>query len=119
MRHLLTKPIKIANNSVGAASNKKLLDEGGVCSYNDIKINFVELPAGIVIGAPKGSLQLNMDLQSDDNSMEVSTLTVQMLNTLEGLILVYYGNKTTIQLGLRRINNIKERKTPLLKQYNK
>jgi hypothetical protein len=29
------------------------------------------LPAGIVIGAPKGSLQLNMDLQSDDNSMEV------------------------------------------------
>jgi hypothetical protein len=62
--------IKIANNSVGAASNKTL-DEGGVCSYNDIKINFVELPAGIVIGAPKGSLQLNMDLQSDDNSMEV------------------------------------------------
>jgi hypothetical protein len=41
------------------------------------------LPAGIVIGAPKGSLQLNMDLQSDDNSMEVGTLTVQMLNTLE------------------------------------
>jgi hypothetical protein len=34
--------IKIANNSVGAASNKTL-DEGGVCSYNDIKINFVEL----------------------------------------------------------------------------
>jgi hypothetical protein len=31
--------IKIANNSVGAASNKNFLDEGGVCSYNDIKIN--------------------------------------------------------------------------------
>jgi hypothetical protein len=78
---LAHKAIKIANNSVGAASNKNFLEEGGVCSYNDIKINFVELPAGIVIGAPKGSLQLNMDLQSDDNSMEVgSTLTVQMLN---------------------------------------
>jgi hypothetical protein len=63
--------IKIANNSVGAASNKNFLDEGGVISYNDIKINFVELPTGIVIGAPKGSLALNMDLQSDDNTMEV------------------------------------------------
>lgn len=63
--------IKIANNSVGAASNKNFLDEGGVISYNDIKINFVELPAGVIIGAPKGSLQLNMDLASDDNSMEV------------------------------------------------
>jgi hypothetical protein len=38
-----------------------------VCS--DIKINFVA-SGGIVMGA-KGSLQLNMDLQSDDNSMEV------------------------------------------------
>jgi hypothetical protein len=65
----------------------KNLDEGGVCSYNDIKINFVELPAGIVIGAPKGSLQLNMDLQSDDQWKLESTLTVQMLNTLEELIL--------------------------------
>lgn len=63
--------IKIANNSVGAASNKNFLDEGGKISYNDIQINFVELPNGIVMGAPKGSLQLNMDLQSDDNTMEV------------------------------------------------
>ena len=63
--------IKIANNSVGAASNKNFLDEAGKISYNDIQINFVELPAGIVIGAPKGALQLNMDLASDDNSMEV------------------------------------------------
>jgi hypothetical protein len=63
--------IKIANNSVGAASNKNFLDEGGVISYNDIKINFVELPADVVLGAPKGSLALNMDLQSDDNTMEV------------------------------------------------
>jgi hypothetical protein len=55
---------------------------------------------------------MNMDLQSDDNSMEVSTLTVQMLNTLEGLILVYYGNKTTIQLGLRRINKLRSVKLP-------
>ena len=63
--------IKIANNSVGAASNKNFLDEGGKISYNDIQINFVELPADVVLGAPKGSLALNMDLQSDDNTMEV------------------------------------------------
>lgn len=63
--------IKIANNSVGAASNKNFLDENGVISYNGIEINFVELPEGIVLGAPKGSLELNCDLLSDDNSMEV------------------------------------------------
>jgi len=63
--------IKIANNSVGASSNKNFLDEGGKISYNDIQINFVQLPEDVVIGAPKGSLALNMDLASDDNSMEV------------------------------------------------
>jgi hypothetical protein len=31
----------------------------------------VELPADTVIGAPSKSLALNMDLQSDDNTMEV------------------------------------------------
>jgi hypothetical protein len=73
-------------------------------SYNDIKINFVELPAGIVIGAPKGSLQLNMDLQSDDNSMEVGEYSNGSdVKYFRGINLVYYGNKTTIQLGLRRI----------------
>jgi hypothetical protein len=68
------------------ASNKNFLDEGGVCSYNDIKINFVELPAGIVIGAPKGSLRIWTYNQTITGSWK-STLTVQMLNTLEGLIL--------------------------------
>ena len=63
--------IKIANNSVGAASNKNFLDENGVISYNGIEINFVQLPADVVMGAPKGSYALNTDLMSDDNSMEV------------------------------------------------
>ncbi len=63
--------IKIANNPTGAASNKNFLDENGVVSYNGIEINFVELPEGIVMGAPKGSLELNIDLLSDDNTMEV------------------------------------------------
>lgn len=63
--------IKLANNPTGAASNKNFLDENGVISFNGIEINFVELPDNIVLGAPKGSLELNLDLLSDDNSMEV------------------------------------------------
>jgi len=63
--------IKIANNSVGAASNKNFLDENDNISYNGIAINFVELPDNVILGAPSKSLALNMDLESDDNMLEV------------------------------------------------
>jgi hypothetical protein len=63
--------MKIANNAVGATTNKNFLDEGGKLSYNGIEVNFVELPEDIVMGAPKKTLALNMDLESDDNAMEV------------------------------------------------
>jgi hypothetical protein len=61
----------IANNAVGAAQQVNFLVVNGVFSYNGIEINFVQLPEGVVMGAPKGSFEYNTDLESDDNSMEV------------------------------------------------
>jgi hypothetical protein len=61
----------IANNSVGAASNKNFLWENGEMSYNGLTINFVQLPENVVFGTPNNSLSVEMDLASDDNTMEV------------------------------------------------
>lgn len=63
--------MKVANNAVGAASNQNFLFDGGICTYNDIVVNFVQLPEDVVLGAPNNSLSIEMDLESDDNTMEV------------------------------------------------
>mgnify|MGYP003403847026 FL=1 len=64
--------ILIANNTVGAAQQVNfLVTPTGDISYNGIEINFVQIPEGVVMGAPKGSFEFNTDLESDDNSMEV------------------------------------------------
>jgi len=67
--------IMIANNAVGAAQQINFVVSGvgadQVISYNGIEINFVELPDNVILGAPKGSLEFNTDLESYDNTLEV------------------------------------------------
>jgi len=61
--------IKIANNSVGAASNQNFLVEGDNVSYNGIKILFKPL-VGFMIAAPKKYLHILMDLASDISQLK-------------------------------------------------
>lgn len=81
--------IMIANNAVGAAQQVNFVVEGSGAtqriSYNDIEINFVELPDNVMIGAPKGSLEFNTDLESDDNMLEVGEYS-------DGSDIKYYRN---------------------------
>lgn len=69
--------IKIANNSVGAASNKNFLVEGSgdseVISYNGHKINFVPL-VGFMVFAIPSYLKVLMDLASDVNSLQIGQM---------------------------------------------
>ena len=66
--------IKVANNSVGAASNKNFLVEGSGAtekiSYNGIEIKFVPLVGFRILTLPK-YLKILMDLVSDTSSLEV------------------------------------------------
>jgi hypothetical protein len=66
--------IKVANNSVGAASNKNFLVEGSGAtekiSYNGIEIKFVPLVGFRILTLPK-YLKILMDLTSDASSLEV------------------------------------------------
>jgi hypothetical protein len=66
--------IKVANNSVGAASNKNFLVEGSgaseVISYNGVVINFVPLVGFRILCNPV-YLKVLMDLVSDLSSLEV------------------------------------------------
>ena len=65
--------IKLANNSVGAASNKNFLVEGAGATekiyYNGIEINFVPLVDFRILTLPK-YLKVLMDLVSDVSSLE-------------------------------------------------
>lgn len=65
--------MKIANNSVGAASNKNFLFEGvgaaEVCSYNGVAVKFVPLVGFMVASNPK-YLKILMDLNSDMSGLE-------------------------------------------------
>ena len=66
--------IKVANNSVGAASNNNFLVEGSGAtekiSYNGIEIKFVPLVGFRILTLPK-YLKILMDLVSDASSLEV------------------------------------------------
>lgn len=57
----------IANNSVGAASNKNFLFENGQASYNGVPVKFVQLK-GFRIACDPMQLLLLMDLASDANT---------------------------------------------------
>ena len=61
--------IKIANNSVGAASNQNFLVEGEMVSYNGIKILFKPL-VGFMIASPAKYLHILMDLTSDVSQLK-------------------------------------------------
>jgi len=61
--------IKIANNSVGAASNQNFLVEGDNVSYNGIKILFKPL-VGFMIASPAKYLHILMDLASDVSQLK-------------------------------------------------
>lgn len=65
--------IKLANNSVGAASNKNFLVEGAGATekiyYNGIEINFVPLVDFRILTLPK-YLKVLMDLASDISGLE-------------------------------------------------
>ena len=61
--------IKIANNSVGAASNQNFLVEGDNVSYNGIKILFKPL-VGFMIASPAKYLHILMDLTSDVSQLK-------------------------------------------------
>lgn len=69
--------IKIANNSVGAASNKNFLVEGSGAnekiSYNGVMINFVPLVGFRILSNPK-YLKVLMDLISDMSSLNVGQM---------------------------------------------
>lgn len=65
--------MKIANNSVGAASNQNFLFTGvganEVCTYNGIVVKFVPL-VGFMIAANPKYLKILMDLTSDVSGLE-------------------------------------------------
>lgn len=65
--------MKIANNSVGAASNQNFLFNGSgaseTCSYNGVAVKFVPL-VGFMIAANPKYLKVLMDLTSDVSSLE-------------------------------------------------
>lgn len=80
--------IKLANNSVGAASNKNFLVEGAGVSekiyYNGIEINFVPLVGFRVLTLPK-YLKVLMDLASDISGLETGMVA-------NGAQQMYYKN---------------------------
>jgi len=61
--------IKIANNSVGAASNQNFLVEGDNVSYNGVRILFKPL-VGFMIASPAKYLHILMDLASDVSQLK-------------------------------------------------
>ena len=65
--------MKIANNSVGAASNQNFLFTGvganETCSYNGVAVKFVPL-VGFMIAANPKYLKILMDLTSDVSGLE-------------------------------------------------
>ena len=60
----------IANNSVGAASNKNFIVNEMGASYNSIEIKFKPLE-GFIIAAPSKYLKILMDLSGDTSRLEV------------------------------------------------
>ena len=60
----------IANNSVGAASNKNFIITDTGASYNSIQIKFKPLD-GFIIAAPSKYLKILMDLAGDVSRLEV------------------------------------------------
>ena len=66
--------MKIANNSVGAASNQNFLFEGDRASYNGIEVKFKPL-VGFMIASPAKYLKILMDLTSDISTLNVGQMT--------------------------------------------
>jgi len=66
--------MKIANNSVGAASNQNFLFEGDKASYNGIEVKFKPL-VGFMIASPAKYLKILMDLTSDISVLNVGQMT--------------------------------------------
>ena len=65
--------MKIANNSVGAASNQNFLIEGDKVSYNGITVKFKPL-VGFMIAAPGKYLKILFDLANDMNVLETGKM---------------------------------------------
>jgi len=84
--------IKVANNSVGAASNKNFLVEGSgtseKISYNGIEIKFVPLVGFRILSDPR-YLKVIMDLTSDMSSLNIGEVG-------EGAMQRYVKNIQTI-----------------------
>jgi hypothetical protein len=65
--------MKIANNSVGAASNQNFLFEGDKASYNGVEVKFKPL-VGFMIASPAKYLKILMDLASDVSHLETGKM---------------------------------------------
>lgn len=61
----------IANNSVGAASNKNFIIEKDNAYYNDVRIEFIPFPSNVVYGNTVDGIHWLADQLSDDNMFEV------------------------------------------------
>lgn len=66
--------MKIANNSVGAASNQNFLFEGDKASYNGIEVKFKPL-VGFMIASPAKYLKILFDLAGDMNVLETGQMS--------------------------------------------
>lgn len=71
--------MRTANNSVGAASNQNFLFEGDAidakCSYNGVRVSFVNLPANVMIAHPSKALFINADAANEEsNFMEIGKM---------------------------------------------
>ena len=65
--------MKVANNSVGAASNQNFLFEGDKASYNGIEVKFKPL-IGFMIASPAKYLKILFDLANDMNVLETGKM---------------------------------------------
>lgn len=71
--------MRTANNSVGAASNQNFLFENDAidskCSYNGVRVSFVNLPANVMIAHPTKALFINADaVNEESNFMEIGKM---------------------------------------------
>lgn len=71
--------MRSANNAVGAASNQNFLFENDAidskCSYNGVRVSFVNLPANVMIAHPSKALFINADaVNAESNFMEIGKM---------------------------------------------
>lgn len=71
--------MRTANNAVGAATNQNFLFENDAidskCSYNGVRVSFVNLPANVMIAHPSKALFINADaVNAESNFMEIGKM---------------------------------------------